>query len=138
MLSLPGPTVRIRRVRVVRMTIRAMFSIVRYFAIAAMVVAILPAASVSAQSADGPSVTIQDNQFMPATLQATVGATVTWSHNGGTQHTVTADDASFDSGVLNPGDMFTTTFTAPGTYPYYCDFHGGPGGQGMSGTIVVS
>ena len=28
-------------------------------------------------------------------------------------------------------------FDAPGEYRYYCEMHGGPGGQGMSGTIVV-
>lgn len=105
---------------------------------AAMVVAVLPAASASAQSANGPSVAIQDNTFMPATLQASVGDTVTWSHTGAAQHTVTADDASFDSGTLNPGDTFTMTFSAPGTYAYHCEFHGDIGGVGMSGTIVVT
>ena len=86
----------------------------------------------------GPSVSVQDNQFVPTTVEAQVGATITWSNDGHSAHTVTADDASFDSGVLNAGDTFTITFDAPGTYAYYCDFHGGPGGQGMSGTIVVT
>ena len=106
----------------------------RMMAIAAMVFAILVPGNVSAQDA----VSVQDNQFMPATLQATVGSTITWSHDGASQHTVTADDGSFDSGTLNPGDSFTMTFTAPGTYAYYCAFHGAPGGQGMAGTIVVN
>ena len=117
---------------------KAMFSIIRLFTILALVAVMLAPASVSAQGAGGPSVSIQDNQFMPVPVQATVGSTVTWTHNGGNQHTVTADDTSFDSGTLNPGDTFTMTFTAPGTYAYYCNFHGGPGGEGMSGTIAVS
>src|SRR5437868_11577241 len=29
------------------------------------------------------------------------------------------------------------TFTETGTFHYYCDVHGGPGGLGMSGTVVV-
>ena len=29
-------------------------------------------------------------------------------------------------------------FTIAGSYPYYCEFHGGPGGIGMSGVINVS
>ena len=29
------------------------------------------------------------------------------------------------------------TFDAAGTFRYYCDFHGAPGGQGMAGKIVV-
>ena len=104
---------------------------------AAMAYAIFLTGGVSAQDAP-PAVSVQDNLFMPVTLQSTVGATVTWSTDGATQHTVTADDGSFDSGVLNPGDTFTMTFTAPGTYAYFCDFHGGPNGLGMSATIVVS
>lgn len=114
-----------------------MLWIMRTVASAAMAIAVFLPYGVSGQDA-GPSVSVQDNQFMPTTVEATVGATITWSNDGHSAHTVTADDASFDSGVLNSGDTFTMTFDAPGTYAYYCDFHGGPGGQGMSGTIVVT
>ena len=44
----------------------------------------------------------------------------------------------FDSGNLNNGDSFTHTFTTTGSFPYYCQYHGGPGGSGMSGTVTVS
>src|SRR6266702_1644369 len=33
--------------------------------------------------------------------------------------------------------MYTHTFTTPGRYPYYCTLHGGAGGVGMAGVIVV-
>jgi hypothetical protein len=33
--------------------------------------------------------------------------------------------------------MFTHNFTAEGNNPYYCEPHGGPGGSGMSGVIIV-
>jgi MYXO-CTERM domain-containing protein len=32
---------------------------------------------------------------------------------------------------------FSHTFNAPGAYAYYCQFHGLPGGEGMTGTIIV-
>ncbi|MCB0075113.1 MAG: hypothetical protein KDE20_26825, partial [Caldilineaceae bacterium] len=51
---------------------------------------------------------------------------------------VVADDGSFTSGP--PGSAWTTyteTFAAVGDYPYYCALHGGPGGSGMSGRVLV-
>ena len=71
-------------------------------------------------------------QFAPATVTVAVGGTVTWTNNDASKHTVTADDASFDSGTLNSAATFAHTFTAPGTYPYGCDFHGN-----MRGTVIV-
>ena len=32
---------------------------------------------------------------------------------------------------------YAYTFTEPGTYPYFCRYHGDVGGVGMAGTIVV-
>lgn len=72
-------------------------------------------------------------QFSPSTVTVAVGGTVTWSNNDGSKHTVTADNASFDSGTLNAGATFTHTFTAAGTYTYGCDFHGN-----MRGTVIVA
>jgi plastocyanin len=44
----------------------------------------------------------------------------------------------FASGNLaGNGASFTHTFTKAGSFPYYCRYHGGPGGQGMSGVITV-
>jgi hypothetical protein len=34
--------------------------------------------------------------------------------------------------------MVSNTFAQPGTYHYYCEVHGGPGGFGMSGTVTVN
>ena len=51
---------------------------------------------------------------------------------------VTADDGSFDSGLFGQGETFSHTFSTPGTYPYYCIPHGGPGGAGMAGVVVVT
>ena len=34
-------------------------------------------------------------------------------------------------------ELYDRYGTEPGTYPYYCIPHGGPGGRGMSATIIV-
>jgi hypothetical protein len=39
---------------------------------------------------------------------------------------------------MGQGDTYSRTFQQPGSFPYYCTFHGAPGGEGMSGTVVVT
>jgi plastocyanin len=85
------------------------------------------------------SVNIGDNFFDPPDAAIEPGSTITWTNNGALPHTVTADDGSFDSGVLNPGDSYTVAFDGQGTVTYYCAIHpemrgsvtlGGSGGGG--------
>ena len=78
------------------------------------------------------SIHLAGSRFAPASATVAVGGTVTWTNDDGSKHTVTADNASFDSGSLNAGATFAHTFTAAGTYAYGCDFHGN-----MRGTIIV-
>jgi plastocyanin len=84
------------------------------------------------------SVAVYDNYFSPKTITITAGTTVVWTNYGSMSHTVTADDNSFTSGNLNPGAVFSKTFTTAGTYAYHCIYHGGIGGSGMSGIVVVT
>ena len=51
--------------------------------------------------------------------------------------TATADDNSFNTDDVAAGQEKTIVFSKAGTFPYYCKYHGGPGGKGMSGTITV-
>ncbi len=45
----------------------------------------------------------------------------------------------FASGNLaGNGASFTHTFAAAGSVPYFCRYHGGRGGSGMSGVITVT
>jgi plastocyanin len=76
-------------------------------------------------------------QFSPKTISIDPGGSITFDNTGNEAHTATADNGSFDTGNLDPGDSKTITIKAPGTYPFYCKYHGGPGGTGMSGTITV-
>ncbi len=77
-------------------------------------------------------------EFAPRELTVKVGTTVVWTSEDNPTHTVTADDGSFDSGTMRKGDTFSHTFTQAGEYPYYCAFHGAPGGVGMSGVVIVT
>jgi plastocyanin len=97
----------------------------------------LSACGGSSSSTSGPSVSAIDNTFSPKVLHIKAGETVTWVNNGQTSHTVTADDNSYDSGLFNPGAQYSHTYTKPGSYSYYCTLHGGPGGSGMAGVIIV-
>jgi len=77
-------------------------------------------------------VQIKNFAFAPASQTVTAGQTVTWKNDDTTDHTVTADDNSFDSGLLAPGKTFTHTFAAAGTYAYHCVIH-----PNMTGTVVA-
>ncbi|MBA3493330.1 MAG: hypothetical protein H0T87_04190 [Gammaproteobacteria bacterium] len=100
-----------------------------------------------------PPVVLNGFLFTPNALTIRAGQTVTWSHQQpGVPHTVTSDTGVFDSRGGDPTDCsplipaaclentetFTHTFAGPGTFPYHCVVHGGPGGAGMSGTITVN
>jgi FtsP/CotA-like multicopper oxidase with cupredoxin domain/plastocyanin len=79
-------------------------------------------------------------QFSPQAIMINAGDTVTWKWDDGADHSVTSDTGLWDSGVKSGGPpfpQFSRTFTTPGTFPYHCVIHGGPGGVGMSGTVTV-
>ncbi len=101
-----------------------------------LVVTVLPVGGVWAQEATA-SVDIRNFVFATPELHVAPGTTVTWTNLDQLQHTVTADDGSFDSGFLDPGASFSFTFAQPGRYQYYCQPHGGPGMTGMSAVVVV-
>ena len=75
--------------------------------------------------------------FNPSTVEVAAGTTVIWVNKDGVEHTTTSDTGLWDSGLLPQGGTFSYTFTQPGTYPYYCRPHGGPGEVGMAGVITV-
>jgi plastocyanin len=70
--------------------------------------------------------------FSPETLTISIGDTVAWTNKESATHTATADGGEFDSGNLGNGDTFSHTFTAAGTYTYYCKIH-----TSMTATIIV-
>ena len=89
-------------------------------------------------------------QFSPNAVTINAGESVSFRNISTFTHTVstTADTtvesqavmlpagaAPFDSGAIGPNEVFTHTFTVPGTYRYFCEPHVG---QGMIGTVIVN
>jgi plastocyanin len=75
---------------------------------------------------------IQAMAFVPQTLTIPVNSTVKWKNLDGIAHTVTSDNASWDSGNIPAGGTFKFTFTSTGTFNYHCTIH-----PSMTGTIIV-
>ncbi len=61
--------------------------------------------------------------FDPSEVTVPAGTTVTWVNESGNRHRVrsTSGPAEFDSGDLEPGESYSITVTAVGTYDYIDD-----------------
>ena len=70
-----------------------------------------------AKVAASASVTISDFKFAPDTVTVNEGDTVTCTNQGPTVHTATAEDGSFDTGILDKGQSGSATFTQPAPSP---------------------
>jgi plastocyanin len=79
------------------------------------------------------TVSAGDNFFSPASVTVAVGDTVSWRNTGQAQHSATANDGSFDTGVFGPGQSRSHTFNSAGSFSYFCTVHG----QSQSGTVRV-
>ena len=76
------------------------------------------------------TVNIQNNAFIPSSVQIPAGSTVKWVNLDPVQHE--AKGNVFDSGPLNQNGVFEHTFNQAGTYNYVCAIH-----PSMKGTITV-
>jgi plastocyanin len=85
-----------------------------------------------AAAAKAASIEMKSFAFNPSSVTVAVGGTVTWTNNDSVQHTVTADDGSFNSGPLDPGKTFTQTFAKAGTVGFHCSIH-----PSMTGQVTV-
>src|ERR1700737_2391142 len=93
------------------------------------------------------AVTIQDSPctgtdahcFAPAPLSVPSGTTVTWTNTTSVPHTVThsggtgTDNWTGSPGIIASKGTYSNTFTAPGSYTYYCQIH-----NYMHGTVTVT
>lgn len=75
---------------------------------------------------------ISRNAFWPMTLEVSAGSVIEWTNEDRVVHTVTADDASFNSGAIQPGGTWRARFDEPGVYPFHCGPH-----PFMQGVVVV-
>jgi plastocyanin len=107
-----------------------------------LVAAVLGVLAARALAAPGDAAIVAGpgNAFTPTIVTVPVGATVTFSNAGG-EHDVRWDDGGVPPMPAAPSSNWTVapsrTFTAAGTYRYYCSVHGAPGGLGMAGTVTV-
>lgn len=101
--------------------------------------ALAAGAALAQHGATGPGgdaavVSVTDGGVTPTDRVVPPGSRVRWVNVGNDRHTVTADDGSFDSLVMQPGEEFT--LTAPATravIPYHCRIH-----AFIRGTLTVS
>ena len=84
------------------------------------------------------TINVQNYVFTPNAVTASCTDTIRFHRVNG-MHPVVSETAAWAtftmSGALLNKDIVLAT---AGTYAYYCDFHGGAGGVGMSGTITVT
>jgi len=80
----------------------------------------------------GTAAEMRGMAFSPNRLLVSAGATVEWTNRDPVEHSVTADDGSWDSGSIAPGGTWRHTFTTPGTYAFHCTPH-----PYMTGAVVV-
>jgi plastocyanin len=92
-----------------------------------------PATGPAGPPSGGTAVAVANFAFAPAALSVQTGDTVTWTNMDDVSHTVTADNAAFDSGAFGHGMTFQLTADAPGTYTYFCQIH-----PFMKGTLTVT
>ncbi len=68
-------------------------------------------------------VSIRNFVFSLSITTIKVGDSVRWANFDVVTHTATADDGSFDTGLLNKGESKTIIFNTSGTYNYHCTPH---------------
>ncbi|SMY07923.1 cupredoxin domain-containing protein [Flavimaricola marinus] len=95
-------------------------------------VAALPVLAVAARAATH-QVSIQGFAFSPASITIAAGDTVVFTNADNAPHTATADSGAFDTGRLGRDASAQLTFSNPGTYTYFCNFH-----RNMKGSITVA
>jgi plastocyanin len=72
--------------------------------------------------------------FAPSTIEAAVGDVIAWTNSDSVPHTATLrDDPACTTENLGQGDTGALTFSAAGTYEFFCKIH-----SDMTGTIEVT
>ncbi|HEY0318105.1 MAG TPA: plastocyanin/azurin family copper-binding protein [Solirubrobacterales bacterium] len=86
----------------------------------------------SGAAAKSEKVKIVEFAYQADPVVVQVGGKVIWQNEDTAPHTATADDGSFDTGILERGKIKSETFKEAGTFPYFCEIH-----PTMHGTVEV-
>jgi plastocyanin len=102
------------------------------------ILALVALAPVAALAADARTITMAAAAYSPVILTVEAGTTITFENSSTFPHTATAEDGSFDTGAIAPGSSKSIVVSTPGTFPFFCQFHGAAGGVGQAGNITVT
>ncbi|MGN6557019.1 MAG: cupredoxin domain-containing protein [Solirubrobacterales bacterium] len=86
----------------------------------------------SGKAAKAEKVQIVEFSYEPDPVVVQAGGKVIWQNEDTAPHTVTADDGSFDTGIIDKGKLGSATFKEAGTFTYFCEVH-----PTMHGTVEV-
>jgi plastocyanin len=92
-----------------------------------------PIVTLETNPASKNEILIESNSFKPDNITIKAGDTITWTNKDSYNHTVTGNNAEFDSGNIASGAKFSFTFSKEGSYKYHCSIH-----TSMTGTITVT
>lgn len=100
-----------------------------------------PSRTVRVQAID-PAREGEQLRFDPAELEVETGTAIVLANVGGKPHTLTADDGSFDTGIVNPGaaggkfsgSNASVVVGRPGEFPFHCEVHP----DAMQGVLTVT
>jgi plastocyanin len=90
-------------------------------------------AAASSAAVSGNAVSISGFSFGPQTITVKAGTAVTWSNQDSVPHMIVGDSGGPSSSILQPGQSYSYTYTAAGTFTYHCGVH-----PGMKGTVIVT
>ena len=79
------------------------------------------------------TVSIDDFEFEPATIEAETGEVITFSNKGFESHNATLDSGACATPTLETAGRDGLVFATTGEYPFHCTVH-----TWMTGTIVIS
>jgi amicyanin len=112
-------------------------TVLRGFVLAFLLtVPLVPSAQAKEAAANQPAaasqVRIGNFTFTPAEIAVAPGTTVTWINEDDIPHLVAATGSAFRSKALDTDQQYSFTFTAAGTYEYFCGLH-----PHMQGKVIV-
>ena len=84
-----------------------------------------------------PGCELTDECYIPSKISVGTGYLVTWINDDSAFHSVTSGPYGdptglFDSGHMDPGDVFAYQFNEAGEFQYHCTLH-----PWMEGTVLV-
>jgi plastocyanin len=92
-------------------------------------------ATPASDAAATTSIAIKQFKYSPTPATVKAGRRISVSNGDSAPHTLTdrATGRAFDSGTVNGGETGSVTFSKPGTYAYFCEFH-----PYMKGSVTVT